>query len=106
MDGYWSETVEKLKYKQKIISRKVLELSNSFKVTIARLEKTLEDKFAYYETRINELENEKIFKFDEKLDSHAEEIEALKKDEVNLSDDVSNLEAEREHISKIINTID
>ena len=48
-----------MKSEKRIIAKKVLELSNSFKHTIARIEKTYEDKFALYESRLEELENER-----------------------------------------------
>jgi hypothetical protein len=59
MDNRLSETVEKLKSEKRVIAKKVLELSNSFKHTIARIEKTYEEKFALYESRLEELENER-----------------------------------------------
>ena len=109
MDPGISETVEKLKCEKKIIARKVLELSNTFKISIARLELKFDEKCASYEIRIEELEKEKSNKLniiDAKLENISDDIEGLKRDEVKLSDEVSNLEAERNHVYKTINLID
>ena len=87
----------------------MLELSNTFKISIARLELKFDEKCASYEIRIEELEKEKSNKLniiDAKLENISDDIEGLKRDEVKLSDEVSNLEAERNHVYKTINLID
>ena len=113
MDQELSEKIDKLKSEKKILARKLLELSNTFKSTIARLEKKyddrmnlLENKIAQYENKSSEEHNDiasEVVKLGETLN---ENIETLKKNEVQLSDDVSNLETERKHVANKINVID
>ena len=52
-----SETIKKLKREKRIIAKKVLELSNTFKSTIARIEQKFDEKvtlFAIIEKKIVE----------------------------------------------------
>ena len=45
MEKNLSESIEKLKCEKRIIANKVIEFSNAFKNTIAKLEKKYDEKF-------------------------------------------------------------
>ena len=47
MDPNLSETIEKLKTENRIIARKLLELSNSVKNSFKKMENKLDDKMEY-----------------------------------------------------------
>ena len=108
-----SETIEKLKKEKRIIAKKLLELSNSFKSTIARIERNFEEKMTHYENKLANLENRRVedqtsinnqvVKVSETVN---EDIEGLKKNEIQLCDDVTNLEAEHKQVTSKINLID
>ena len=105
MDPSISEAIAKLKSEKRIITNKVIEFSNAFKNTIARLEKKFDEKCTLLENKLDELDKKKTTNV-YKLDTIFDDIEGLKKDEVKLSDDISNLEAEKDQVDKKINLID
>ena len=104
MDPSISEAIAKLKSEKRIITNKVIEFSNAFKNTIARLEKKFDEKCTLLENKLDELDKKKTTNV-YKLDTIFDDIEGLKKDEVKLSDDISNLEAEKDQVDKKINLI-
>ena len=59
MDHELSETIEKLKSEKRILAKKLLELSNTFKSTIARVEKKFDDRMKLFENIIAEHENKR-----------------------------------------------
>ena len=109
MDPQLSEKNEKMKTEKKIIARKVLELSNSFKSTIARIESKIDEKFEAFENKFDDIES-KIYnrctKVDTKLENMSIDLEGIQKDEVKLSDDISKLETEKAKVARKIEIID
>ena len=85
------QLVEKLQQDQKVLANKIIKLTEVCK-----------NKFA-------KVENENVKKNlmqQEKCEALNEDIEGLKKEQVKLSDDVTHLEVERDHVNKKIDTID
>ena len=94
MESNVSETIQKLKNEKRILARKLLELSNTFKASMARIEKKFEDKIAINEERLDKLENTridiemkglesstvntKVRDLEKLIDIHGEEITELK----------------------------
>ena len=119
MDAETFDIIEKLKHEKRLLARKVLELSKN----LTKMEQIYEDKFTKYDERIVKLEAQLSVKVDmidvkiENLDIKdkavekkfaivLDDLENLKKDQVRLSDDVSNIEAESDVLNVKIETID
>ena len=103
MDPELSETISKLKSEKRILANKLLlELSKFVKQSFAKIEKKMDDKFAVYEKRLEQIEYDATENYaihDAKFKTHDDDIEDLKNDELKLSDDVSNLQTEHKNVS-------
>ena len=77
MDPSISEAIAKLKSEKGIIANKVIEFSNAFKNTIARLETKFDEKCTLLENKLDELDKEKTTNVS-KLDTIYDDIERLK----------------------------
>ena len=101
-----SESIENLKREKKIIARKVLEFTQAFKNTIAKMEKKYEERFACYEAKLLELESEKF----ENLESRVCRCEVEMKNATSIvekcADGVSKLEQEVDNTNELIKKID
>ena len=94
-----SESIEKLKFEKRIIANKVIEFSNAFKNTIAKLEKKYEEKFTAFENKLEKLENERIPKSEDQIKSVLLVVEKH-------SDDISKLENEYSRTDELLKEID
>ena len=85
------EAVEKLQESQKVLSNKIIKLTEVCRNKFSKIENKVSEKNSAYEARFKAMN---------------EDIEGLKSDEVKLSDDVLNLESERTKVDNQIQLID
>ena len=86
-----SIALNKLQQDQKVLSTKIIKLTEVCRNKFNKAEREQAEKNAAYET---------------KFDNLIEEVEGLKKEEIKLSDDVTNLETEQRHVADKIGLID
>ena len=99
MEKNLSESIEKLKCEKRIIANKVIEFSNAFKNTIAKLEKKYDEKFTAFQKKLENLEKERITKSEDQMKSVIAVVEKH-------SDDISKLENEYSHNDELLKEID
>ena len=86
-----SIALNKLQQDQKVLSTKIIKLTEVCRNKFNKVEREQAEKHAAYETKSNTL---------------IEEIESLKREEVKISDDVTQLETEQRHVTNQIGLID
>ena len=79
--------IEKLQESQKVLANKIIKLTEACKNKLGKIDREHSEKYAKLET---------------KLESSIYNIEHLKKEEVKLSNDVSNLKTEKSQVMKEI----
>ena len=84
-------TVEKIQNDQKVLANKIIKWTEVCRNKFVKVERIQAENHATFET---------------KLENLSEEIEAWKKEEVKLSDNVTNLETEHRHVANKIDLID
>ena len=86
-----SIALNKLQQDQKVLSTKIIKLTEVCRNKFNKVEREQAEKHAAYETKSNTL---------------IEEIESLKREEVKISDDVTQLEKEQRHVTNQFGLID
>ena len=87
--------VKKLQQDQNILGNKIIKLTEAFKTRVVQIEIKIAEHENKRSKEHEELASE-VVKLKETLN---EDIENLRKNEVKLSDDVSTLETERNHVT-------
>ena len=106
MDIKISESIEKLKQEKRILANKLLEFTQAFKNSIAKIEKKHDERFAAYDKKLAKLENDRLESATSKDCECTAQVKEVKSVVDKHSDNVSKLEKECNDTNELIRKID